>query len=431
MTIDETRQMAGPVTRRQLLRVGAGSLAVATAGCLGSGDDETEDVDTPAEGAGETLETADAVPDAPRVEDPPEAVYMPTHRGAMRHLGPREAGEYTVGPMVTYPHQFWTVTGTNTQAVRPGGRGVHLMFTVWDSASETVLPVDIGAEMRTLLDGDVVDTRSPWPMISQTMGFHFGDNIPLPEDGTYTVEVDLNPITTRRTGDFTGGFETGASVRFEFEYNREFRREIVNGVTYIDEEQWGKRGAMEPMGGMAMTEHSGDSNMTGQEDGENVSNTGGTTGQNESDTPSDASGASNTGAMAGHTQMPFSALPPADAYPGRQLGPQESGDARFVVRYVEESRLSEEGAGYLLISPRTPYNNVPLADMALTVSGAVEGELKQTLDSEYGHHYGLSASLSPGDTVELGIDSPPQVARHRGYETAFIDMPSMTVELPE
>lgn len=432
MTTDKTRQTTELVTRRRLLRVSAAGLTVATAGCLGgNNNDDSVDVDTPGEDAGETLEATAGVPDAPRVEDPPAAVYMPTHRGAMRHLDPVEAGDYTVGPMVTYPHQFWTVTGADTQVVRPDSRGVHLMFAVWDTASETVLPNDVGAEMRTMLDGEVVDTRSPWPMISQTMGFHFGDNIPLPEDGTYAVEVELNPITTRRTGEFAGAFETGASVSFEFDYDGDFRREIVDGVQYIDEEMWGEPGAMGPMGGLTVGGHSGDSNMSGQGNHGNMNNTGSQAGANETNSQSATDGSDHQGSMDGHRQMPFAALPPAASYPGQKLGPHESGDARVVVRYLEGSRLSEDGEGYLLVSPRTPYNNVPLADMALTASGSIEGELVQTLDSELGHHYGLSVSLSQGDGFELGVDSPPQVARHRGYETAFIQMPSMTIELPE
>jgi hypothetical protein len=294
----------------------------------------------------------------------------------MRHLDPIEAGDYTVGPMLTYPHRFWTVTGEQTQEVLPENPGVHLMITIWDSETETVLPVDIGAEVRTHKDGTPIDTRSPWPMISQTMGFHFGDNIPLPEDGTYTVEVGLNPMTARRTGSFADRFETDETLSFEFEWNQEFRREVVDGVEYLDEEQWGQPGALEPMGGM----------------------------------------------------MPFSALPPADSYPGVSLGTKESGDVTFVVTYIEDTRLSDEG--YLLVSSRTPYNRVPLADMALSVTGAIEGDLVQTIDSEFGHHYGLSGTLEPGDSIELAVESPPQVARHRGYETAFLEMETMTIEVP-
>ena len=73
---------------------------------------------------------------------------------------------------------------------------------------------------------------------------------------------------------------------------------------------------------------------------------------------------------------------------------------------------------------------MPLADTALSVEGALEGELIQTLDSELGHHYGIAGDLASDEQLDLVVESPPQVARHRGYETAFIEMPSMGVEVP-
>lgn len=38
---------------------------------------------------------------------------------------------------------------------------------------------------------------------------------------------------------------------------------------------------------------------------------------------------------------------------------------------------------------------------------------------------------APGDSLELVVNSPPQIARHRGYETAFFEMESMAFEVPE
>lgn len=417
MTANDNSPIDGPghVTRRRVLATGTGTLATAIAGCLSTGDDAeetdsaTESDNTDDENGASPPEEADSegAPQLPEVEDPPDAVYLPTHREAMVHLEPAEVGPYTVGPMLTYPHPFWLVTGTTVEEVRPEGPGVHLMFSVWDTETGQVLPVDVGAEMRTIRDGEVIDTRSPWPMISQSMGFHFGDNIELREEGTYTVEVDLNPITVRRTGKFAGRFETEETVSFEFEFDQEFQREVVEGVEFFDEERWGERGAVEPMGGMDHHEH-----------GEGMSQNDGHDGHDD-----------HSHDDHGHHEMPFSALPPAEEYPGERLGEPTSGDATFVVRYLDDTRLGDDG--YLLVSPRTPYNRVPLADMALSVSGAVEGELVQTLDSELGHHYGMETMLSPGETFELDVESPPQVSRHRGYETAFIEMPSMTLEVPE
>ncbi len=369
-------------TRRRLLGAGTVTAIGSLAGCtVGWGGDGPSD-DT------------DAVPDIPRVENPPDAVYVPTHRESMRHLPTVEAGEYALSPMLTYPHSFWLVTGTEREAVVPeGGRGVHLMVTPWDAETGQVLPVDAGATMRVFSDGDLVDQRAPWPMISQTMGFHFGDNVPLPEDGTYAVEVDLNPINVRKTGEFEGRFEEPTTARFEFEYDAEFREEVIGGVEYLDESDWGRRGAIAPP---MDDEHSDDHDEHDEHDGHH---------------------------------MPFSALPEAGRYPGTDLGEHESGDARFVVRYLPDSRFAD--GGYLLASPRTPYNRVPLADVSLSIEGGVDADLVQTLDSELGLHYGAEIDLSGGETFDLVVDGPPQVSRHGGYETAFIEMPSMRVEVPE
>jgi hypothetical protein len=226
-------------------------------------------------------------------------------------------------------------------------------------------------------------------MISQTMGFHFGDNVPLTENGTYTVDVDLNPTNVERTGAFEGRFEDAATATFEFEYNDDVRRQLVDGIEYLDEERWGQQGALEPM----MQDHSGGS------DGDD----------------------------GGMSSMPVSALPRADTYPGQDLGTAESGGAAFVLRYIEESRFVEEG-GYLIVSPRTPHNRIPLPDMALSISGASEAELTQTLDDEIGLHYGAAVDLTADDELQLAVETPPQLARHAGYETAFIEMEPITID---
>jgi hypothetical protein len=403
------------LSRRAFLAAGAAATG-ALAGCIGGDDEdgngnggnETNGDEGDGEPSSPDVVDSSNAPTTPSVENPPDAVYLPTHQESMEHLETVEAGEYAVMPMLTYPHKFWLVSGTEREAVAPDSTGVHLMATVWDAETGEVLPVDTGAQLRLTRDGDLVDQRAPWPMISQTMGFHFGDNVPLPEQGTYAVEFDLTPIggdTVRKTGEFADRFTEPRTVRFEFEFDQAFQESVVNGVEYLDEDRWGEPGALDPMAGMG-----------GMDD--NGVDSGGMDDESEDD--------GNGGMEMG---MPFSDLQPADAYPGEDLGTPTSGDATFVVRYLEETRLSED-SGYLLVSPRTPYNRVPLADMALSVEGPLEGELVQTLDSELGHHYGIAGDLASGEQLELVVESPPQVARHRGYETAFLEMPSMGVEVP-
>ena len=337
------------------------------------------------------------LPDIPTVEDPPDAVYVPTHREAMRQLSTVKSGDFAVTPMVTYPHPFWIVTGQQTEPVIPeDGRGVHLMATIWDPKTDHVLPVDSGAEMRIFLDNELVDQRAPWPMISQTMGFHIGDNIPLPDDGTYHVELTVNPITSRKTGEFVGRFTEATTLNFEFAFDEAFREEVIQGVKYVDEELWGERGALDPMDHHHVQAGTNDA----AQDSQHVHDSG--------------------------DHMPFSALAPGDDYPGGSLGEPTSGDATIVVRYLENSAPTE-ASGYLFISPRTPYNRVPLADMALSVEGAIDGELTQTFDDTLGLHYGISGSLEEGDELTIQFESPPQVARHQGYETAFLEMNPVSI----
>ena len=89
-----------------------------------------------------------------------------------------------------------------------------------------------------------------------------------------------------------------------------------------------------------------------------------------------------------------------------------------------------------VVSPRTPYNRVPLPEMELHLALERDGEtveqlpLEPTIDHAAGFHYGGAVSeLRDGDLATIDIRAPPQTARHQGYETAFIDMTAVAVEL--
>jgi len=379
------------LSRRAFVTTSAAGVA-GLAGCAGSSDSPDSGDDT--SGDPDDGDTDEGPPEAvPFVEDPPATVYLPTHREPVEMHPVVEASEYALLPHFSYPHQFWLVDGEDTEAVLPTLEdSTHLMVMVWDRETGELLPVDAGATMEIRRDGDPVETVAPWPMLAQTMGFHFGDNVPLPGDGTYTVEVTMNPIEQiRKTGGFAGRFAETETATFEFEWSETRRRDLRDAIEFLEESRWGERGALEPM--------------------------------------AHGSGSGGSGGEHGHGNVPPPSLPTAGEYPGADLGVHESGDARFVVRYLEGSRLAADGGSYLLVSPRTPYNRLPLPDMSLTLSlSDADVALTQTLDGEFGLHYGTSIALSPGETFELVVDAPPQIARHRGYETAFLDMPPMTVE---
>lgn len=400
MTQNETSTTdSNRYSRRHVLAAGTAA-AVAVAGCTDTNDTAASDA------------TDQSDPNLRTVEDPPDQVYKPTHRESMVMDPMIQAGDYTLLPHFTYEHTFWLMRGGGDPVEEaPEAPGIHLMFAAIDSETGEQIPLDIVSDIEVRQDGEQVDRRDPWPMIAQSMGMHFGDNIPL-EFGSYEVEIQLSPINARKTGAFAGRFEESQTATYTFEYDEDTRRELVDGIEWLPEDEWGEPGALELMDHDGHGDHDdhGDTHDDhGSHDGH--------------DDDHDDHGHDDHG---GHPEMD---LPPAAEYPGTDLGVYSSGDADFVVRHLEDSRLAENGDDYLLVSPRTPYNRIPLPDMRLSVTGDLDGDLVQTIDDELGHHYGLTADLDGVDSFDIVVGTPPQVARHQGYETAFIEMPAMTVDV--
>ncbi|PSP85063.1 hypothetical protein BRC83_03910 [Halobacteriales archaeon QS_1_68_17] len=347
------------MNRRSFLAAGATAAGGVTAGC--GGLLQTRSVRTP-----------------PLVEDRPDAVYVPTHVEGMKMVDGSTAGRYRFGLSYSYPHRFWVVTGTNRKRIRIGENdSVHLMVTVRDTETGVALPTsNAGIEVRK--GGETVVSKSMWPMLSQNMGMHFGDNVALDGDGTYEVGVTFGPVGARKTGDFQGAFAESRSITVPLEYSSD----AVENIDFrtLDDRK-GQRGAVEPMGEMA-------------------------------------------------TQ-----LPPADQLPGRVIGETKSGDAAFVATVLDSTPAGVDGSGsYLAVSARTPYNRYPIPMMSL--SGTIEregetvfeGPLDATLDPDLRYHYGAVVDgIESGDALELSVGAPPQVARHEGYETAFFEFSPATL----
>ncbi|WP_254767009.1 iron transporter [Salinilacihabitans rarus] len=358
-------------TRRRVLASGlAGTLLLA--GCLGEDGDDADE---------------DAPPSFPAVEDPPEAVYRPTHREAVRALDPVRAGPYAVEPMVTYPHRFWTVTGRDAERVDPAaGDDVHLMATVRDAETGTVVPLGAGVEFSVSRasegddEGETVAERRPWPMLSQGMGFHVGDNVALDGDGTYRVEGSIDPLDATLTGAFADRLGGAADVAFSFTFDDDLRR-LAAEVDYLPESEWGERGALDPMQSA------------------------------DGDAPA--------------------ALPPAEDLPGALQGTPETGDAVLATTLLEPGSRVADG-WYLAVSARTPYNRFPLpaATLEATLAGGEPIGLSAALDPELGFHYGAGVDApADGDALAIETRAPPQVSRHQGYETAFLEMPPVTTTI--
>jgi uncharacterized protein involved in high-affinity Fe2+ transport len=350
--------------RRELLRTGAGLLGgTLLSGCL------------------ETLgfETQSAWRDPPLPENRPDAVYYPAIIEEMGMYGTSTVDGLTVALTYSFPHRFWLVTGQNRKKVVVNDDdSLHLMVSVWDAKTKTVLPLNVSGTIED--DDGTVTQFSPWPMLSPSMGFHYGDNVALPGKGTYTATLRVGPMQARRAGAFRGRFEnaTTATLDFEFDPSETYDLEIRRL-----KEKAGERGTVE----LAMKD------------------------------------------------MPAGRAPSTSKLPGQRVGEATSGDAKFVVTRLDDASRFGEGP-YLAVSPRTPYNRIIVPMMSLSATVTHDGEtvfddiLQETLDPDLGYHYGATVeSLKTGDTVTITVDAPPQTARHDGYETAFFEMKPVELTL--
>jgi len=347
------------------------------------------------------------------LEDRPEASYIPTHREGMQMIGMGMADDLMVGLMYSYAHRFWVLENDGGEYVTnridiQRDDAIHLMATPFHRSTGTVVP-DTGLSVEIARDGSLVSQETIYPMLSQRMGFHYGANVPLDGDGAYDVTVSVGGTDINRFGEFEGLFSDAANATIEFEYSEATRNEIP--YTLLEDEA-GTESALEPM------------NME---------------------------------------MMPNGSAP--DPLPGQRLGEAMSGDARFVVHQLSENRFAGvETAGteqtpsggnqtemqdgeaepptYIAVSAQTPHNRLVIPrmgiDMTITSTGHGEertlydGALEPGLDPELGFHYGgVVDHLHAGDEIVLSVTTVPQVARHEGYETAFMNMDDMTVTVPD
>lgn len=352
------------MNRRKFLLTSAGVSSTLLAGCTGM------------------FETRPAG-EPPLVENRPDAVYYPTHFEGMEMAGMATTNQYKVAVMYSFPHRFWTVTGQETNKVSiQDDDSVHFMGLIWDKGTKTVLPYT-NFSVEITQDGESIEDRSLWPMLTQPMAFHFGDNLSFPGDGTYTANIRIGAIKPRRTGSFEGKFGEPTTVNIDFEYSRATRDDLM--VKQLDDKA-GKKGAVDLM----------------------------------------------------EMDMPLAQLPPKEELPGRVLGEATSGDGVFIVTALDDAaRFTDGGGPYLAVSARTPYNRVPLPFMSLSATldrngeTVFDGSLQPTLDPDLDYHYGTAVqSLESGDTLTISVDAPPQASRHEGYETAFLEMPPMELTVP-
>jgi len=345
--------------RRGFLRGTAGIGAVGTAGIAGLA------------GCLERLgfEEESAWANPPLVENRPNAVYLPASRARWGPTGRRPTA--TTRPRCRTPFPIGSGPSKPPARGRRSSRvdaddSLHLMVSVWDRETHTALPATLRLEVSQ--DGEPVDTgtSSPWPMISQRMGFHYGDNVQLP-GGAYTVRVTANPVTgINRTGSFEGRLESPGSLEIDFEYARSDIHDL--SFKTIPRTGGGRREAL------SLMSHGGDGGETAMVD-------------------SDGAG-----------QPPMGRECRSRTFPGQVFEPQRSGDATFAALVSDADRFTD-GSSYLAISPRTPYN-----DIFLPFTSPVRGRRGAAVRSARTNSWKRSITRSVTTTGSRSTISQPATA---------------------
>jgi hypothetical protein len=312
-------------------------------------------------------------------------IYYPSHRDKMEMIGKRSgesSSRLTLALTATVPHEFWLVTGsrTNRAEVRDEAT-MHLMVVVWDSETGLVAP-SVSPALTIYRDGTQAASLSPWSMLSQPMGFHYGGNVAVSGAGDYRFEVSLNAATEALGGDLASVFQQEA-----ISISTSFDPSSLSDMGTITVDSSGDPGALSPMAMDAV-------------------------------------------------QIPRQ--PEYSDIPLSLSDPKETDDVRTAVGSASTDQVGTFSSreDVLMVVPQTRFNRYPLPLMGIKAtvrrdgSTVFEGDLSPGVHPDVGHFYAAGVeALETGDEVEVSYSTPPQFARHLGYEVAFFDIPNQTFTL--
>jgi len=96
------------------------------------------------------------------------------------------------------PVPFVVYNGTSEQMVRPGPKtSFHLMVMLNDAHTGVAIPY-AGVWATITRDGRLVYDERQWPMLSEYMGPHYGNNVSLPGPGRYELTLLISPPVSAR-----------------------------------------------------------------------------------------------------------------------------------------------------------------------------------------------------------------------------------------
>lgn len=122
-----------------------------------------------------------------------------------------QARAMTAVPFVIY-------NGTKERMVKPPkGTSFHLMVMLDDA--RTNYPIPYAGVWATIRKGDrVVFDERQWPMLSEYIGPHYGNNVTLPGAGRYTLTLLVSPPVSARHIEYKNVWLKPHRVSFTFNW---------------------------------------------------------------------------------------------------------------------------------------------------------------------------------------------------------------------
>jgi hypothetical protein len=114
---------------------------------------------------------------------------------------------------------FVVDNGTTEKLIKPSPRtSFHLMVMLSDD--RTNYPIPYATVWATIREGSkIVFDERQWPMISEYMGPHYGNNVTLPGPGTYQLSLLVSPPVSARHIEYAHIWSKPHRVNLTFRWN--------------------------------------------------------------------------------------------------------------------------------------------------------------------------------------------------------------------
>ena len=128
--------------------------------------------------------------------------------------GEQQAGEYLIGYAIEEAEGMYAMQDGELAWQNPGSANAHVEITVRDAADGRFVP---GLDVRATLITPDGEELGPFPqeLVWHPMLYHYARNWELPQDGSYTLRVHVEPPTFMRHDEVNGRrFTAPATAEF-------------------------------------------------------------------------------------------------------------------------------------------------------------------------------------------------------------------------